>query len=74
MLMRSEQKVERRKCFKCQEFGYIAWNCPKSKTTKHGVTSNSGLKHKCADKNSTFKIGENSKSFYKRKFDLNKQR
>ncbi|MFS7914665.1 putative transcription factor interactor and regulator CCHC(Zn) family [Helianthus anomalus] len=63
-------------CFKCQEFGHIAWNCPNS-NTKQGVVFNSKLvKKNVNDKKqptksfkkyeySTFEISEISKCFYK---------
>ncbi|KAJ0942215.1 putative transcription factor interactor and regulator CCHC(Zn) family [Helianthus annuus] len=80
------QRVDRRTCFKCQEVGHIAWNCPKSNYQKQGVSSNSVWRKTCADKkdqsvnmvkkfeNSTSEEGESSKRFYKRKGDLSKQK
>ncbi|MFS7913107.1 putative transcription factor interactor and regulator CCHC(Zn) family [Helianthus anomalus] len=84
--MRSEQRVERRTCFKCHKIRHIAWNCQQSNNTKQGVSFNPKLKEKHVDEkkqptenykgfeNSNFEIGDVSKNFYKRKFDSNKQK
>ncbi|KAJ0575829.1 putative transcription factor interactor and regulator CCHC(Zn) family [Helianthus annuus] len=68
---------ETRTCFKCNEAGHIAWNCPKNAKTKQGVSNK--LKEKVVDveppteklkvfENSTYEVGECSKkNFYKRK-------
>ncbi|KAJ0940426.1 putative transcription factor interactor and regulator CCHC(Zn) family [Helianthus annuus] len=80
------QRVDRRTCFKCQEVGHIAWNCPKTNYQKQGVSSNSVLRKTCVDKkeqpvknvkkfeNSTSEEGESSNRFYKRRGDLSKQK
>ncbi|KAJ0702424.1 putative transcription factor interactor and regulator CCHC(Zn) family [Helianthus annuus] len=33
-------KKETRTCFRCNEAGHIAWNCPKATNTKQGVSEN----------------------------------
>ncbi|KAJ0513421.1 putative transcription factor interactor and regulator CCHC(Zn) family [Helianthus annuus] len=77
------QKKETRTCYRCQEVGHIAWNCPKATNTKQEVVSK--LKEKVVDKiepptekfkvfkNSTYEVGECSKRFYKRRVSLNNQ-
>ncbi|KAM0008455.1 putative transcription factor interactor and regulator CCHC(Zn) family [Helianthus debilis subsp. tardiflorus] len=79
-------RVDRRTCFKCQEVGHIAWNCPKTNYQKQGVSSNSDMRKTCVDKkeqsvkivkkfeNSTSEEGESSNRFYKRRGDLSKQK
>ncbi|KAJ0451884.1 putative transcription factor interactor and regulator CCHC(Zn) family [Helianthus annuus] len=74
-------KKETRTCYRCQEVGHIAWNCPMATNTKQEVVSK--LKEKVVDKNepptdkfkvfknSTFEVGECSKRFYKRNVNLN---
>ncbi|KAF5803086.1 putative transcription factor interactor and regulator CCHC(Zn) family [Helianthus annuus] len=52
---------ETRSCFKCNEAGHIAWNCPKNVKTKQGVSKK--LKEKVVDvepPTENFKIFENS--------------
>ncbi|KAJ0542793.1 putative transcription factor interactor and regulator CCHC(Zn) family [Helianthus annuus] len=68
---------ETRTCYKCNEAGHIAWNCPKNAKTKQGVSGK--LKEKVVDvepptekfkifENSTYEVGECSKkNFYKKK-------
>ncbi|KAJ0827591.1 putative transcription factor interactor and regulator CCHC(Zn) family [Helianthus annuus] len=68
---------ETRTCFKCNEVGHIAWNCPKSAKTKQGVSEK--LKEKVVNvepptenvkifENSTYEVGECSKkNVYKKK-------
>ncbi|KAF5798421.1 putative transcription factor interactor and regulator CCHC(Zn) family [Helianthus annuus] len=68
---------ETRTCFKCNEAGHIAPNCPKNIKTKQGVSEK--LKEKVVDvepstenfkifENSTYEVGECSKkNFYKKK-------
>ncbi|KAJ0943035.1 putative transcription factor interactor and regulator CCHC(Zn) family [Helianthus annuus] len=68
---------ETRTCFKCNEAGHNAWNCPKNARSKQGVSQK--LKEKVVDveppiekfkifENSTYEIGESSKKiFYKKK-------
>ncbi|KAJ0890249.1 putative transcription factor interactor and regulator CCHC(Zn) family [Helianthus annuus] len=77
-------KKETRTCFRCNEAGHIAWNCPKATNTKQGVSGK--LKEVFVDKtespteqfkvfkNSTFEIGECSKRFYKRSVKLDNQK
>ncbi|KAM0052030.1 putative transcription factor interactor and regulator CCHC(Zn) family [Helianthus debilis subsp. tardiflorus] len=79
-------RIDRRTCFKCQEVGHIAWNCPKTNYQKQGVSSTSDLRKTCVDKkeqsvkivkkfeNSTSEEGESSNRFYKRRGDLSKQK
>ncbi|KAJ0734074.1 putative transcription factor interactor and regulator CCHC(Zn) family [Helianthus annuus] len=76
-------KKETRTCYRCQEVGHIAWNCPKASNTKQEVVSK--LKEKVVDKtelptekfkvfkNSTYEVGECLKRFYKRSVNLNNQ-
>ncbi|KAJ0442729.1 putative transcription factor interactor and regulator CCHC(Zn) family [Helianthus annuus] len=58
---------ENRTCFKCNEAGHIAWNCPKNAKTKQGVSEK--MKEKVVDvepptekfkifENSTYEVGE----------------
>ncbi|KAF5777849.1 putative transcription factor interactor and regulator CCHC(Zn) family [Helianthus annuus] len=66
-----------RTCFKCNEAGHIAWNCPKIAKTKQGVSQK--LKEKVVDsepstekpkvfENSTFEVGEcSTKKRYEKK-------
>ncbi|KAJ0442924.1 putative transcription factor interactor and regulator CCHC(Zn) family [Helianthus annuus] len=68
---------ETRTCFKCNEAGHVAWNCPTNAKTKRGVSEK--MKEKVVDvepptekfkifENSTYEVGECSKkNFYKRK-------
>ncbi|KAM0041222.1 putative transcription factor interactor and regulator CCHC(Zn) family [Helianthus debilis subsp. tardiflorus] len=68
---------ETRTCFKCNEVGHIAWNCPKNIKTKQGVSQK--LKEKVVDtespteklkvfENSTFEVGEcSTKKRYEKK-------
>ncbi|KAJ0438090.1 putative transcription factor interactor and regulator CCHC(Zn) family [Helianthus annuus] len=68
---------ENRTCFKCNEAGHIAWNCPKNAKTKQGVSEK--MKEKVVDvepptekfkifENSTYEVGECSKkNLYKKK-------
>ncbi|KAJ0804836.1 putative transcription factor interactor and regulator CCHC(Zn) family [Helianthus annuus] len=79
----ANQKKETRTCYRCQEVGHIAWNCPKATKTKQEVVSK--LKEKIVDKtepptekfkvfkNSKYEVGECSKRFYKRRVNLNNQ-
>ncbi|KAJ0694809.1 putative transcription factor interactor and regulator CCHC(Zn) family [Helianthus annuus] len=78
------QRKETRTCFRCNEVGHIAWNCPKSTKTKQGVSGK--LKKVLIDKteppteqfkvfkNSTFEVGECSKRFYRRSVKLDSQK
>ncbi|KAJ0819926.1 putative transcription factor interactor and regulator CCHC(Zn) family [Helianthus annuus] len=78
------QKKETRTCFRCQEIGHIAWNCPMATNIKQEVVSK--LKEKVVDKtepptekfkvfkNSTYEVGECSNRFYKRKVNLDNQK
>ncbi|KAJ0752872.1 putative transcription factor interactor and regulator CCHC(Zn) family [Helianthus annuus] len=34
----AHQRKETRTCYRCQEVGHIAWNCPKATNTKQGVS------------------------------------
>ncbi|KAF5799059.1 putative transcription factor interactor and regulator CCHC(Zn) family [Helianthus annuus] len=77
------QRKETRTCYRCQEVGHIAWNCPKATNTKQGVSEK--LKEIVVDKteppterfkvfkNSTYEVGECSKRFYKRRGNLDNQ-
>ncbi|KAF5759610.1 putative transcription factor interactor and regulator CCHC(Zn) family [Helianthus annuus] len=77
-------KKETRTCFRCNEVGHIAWNCPKATNIKQGVSGK--LKEVVVDKtesstekfkvfkNSTFEVGECSKRFYKRSVKLDNQK
>ncbi|KAJ0477629.1 putative transcription factor interactor and regulator CCHC(Zn) family [Helianthus annuus] len=77
-------KKETRTCFRCNEVGHIAWNCPKATNIKQGVFGK--LKEVVVDKtepptekfkvfkNSTFEVGECSKRFYKRSVKLDNQK
>ncbi|KAF5803479.1 putative transcription factor interactor and regulator CCHC(Zn) family [Helianthus annuus] len=77
-------KKETRTCFRCNEAGHIAWNCPKATNTKQGVSGK--LKQVVVDKtepptekfkvfkNSTFEVGECSKRFYRRSVKLDNQK
>ena len=47
---KSDQRVDRRIYFKCQEVGHIAWNCPKTNYQKQGVSFNFVLRKTCVDK------------------------
>ncbi|KAF5822208.1 putative transcription factor interactor and regulator CCHC(Zn) family [Helianthus annuus] len=79
----ANKKRETRTCYRCQEVGHIAWNCPMATNTKQEVVSK--LKEKIVDKtepptekfkvfkNSAFEAGESSKRFYKRRVNLNNQ-
>ncbi|KAJ0616280.1 putative transcription factor interactor and regulator CCHC(Zn) family [Helianthus annuus] len=71
----AHQRKETRTCYRCQEVGHIAWNCPKATNTKQGVLEK--LKEIVVDKteppterfkvfkNSTYEVGECLKRFYK---------
>ncbi|KAJ0576080.1 putative transcription factor interactor and regulator CCHC(Zn) family [Helianthus annuus] len=77
------QRKETRTCYRCQEIGHIAWNCPMATKTKQEVVSK--LKEKVVGKteppaekfkifkNSTYEVGECSKRFYKRRGNLDNQ-
>ncbi|KAJ0668362.1 putative transcription factor interactor and regulator CCHC(Zn) family [Helianthus annuus] len=77
-------KKKTRTCFRCNEAGHIAWNCPKATNTKQGVSGK--LKQVVVDKteppteqfkvfkNSTFEVGECSKRFYRRSVKLDNQK
>ncbi|KAJ0613912.1 putative transcription factor interactor and regulator CCHC(Zn) family [Helianthus annuus] len=77
------QRKETRTCFRCQEIGHIAWNCPLATKIKQEVVSK--LKEKVVDKNEpptekfkifknlTYEVGECSKRFYKRRGNLDNQ-
>ncbi|KAJ0525470.1 putative transcription factor interactor and regulator CCHC(Zn) family [Helianthus annuus] len=78
------QRKETRTCFRCNEVGHIAWNCPKATNTKQGVSGK--LKEADVDKtepptekfrvfkNSTYEVGECSKKFYRRSVKLDNQK
>ncbi|KAJ0509543.1 putative transcription factor interactor and regulator CCHC(Zn) family [Helianthus annuus] len=78
------QRKETRTCFRCNEVGHIAWNCPKSTKIKQGVSRK--MKEVVVDKtepptekfkvfkNSTFEVGECSKRFYRRSVKLDNQK
>ncbi|KAM0062166.1 putative transcription factor interactor and regulator CCHC(Zn) family [Helianthus debilis subsp. tardiflorus] len=71
---------ETRTCFKCNEAGHIAWNCPKNAKIKQGVSKK--LKENIVDvepptenfkifENSIHEVGECSKNVYKKKAENN---
>ncbi|KAF5812922.1 putative transcription factor interactor and regulator CCHC(Zn) family [Helianthus annuus] len=78
------QRKETRTCFRCNEVGHIAWNCPKATKTKQGVSEK--LKEVVVDKtepptekfkvfkNSTHEVGECSTRFYRRSVKLDNQK
>ncbi|MFS8027760.1 putative transcription factor interactor and regulator CCHC(Zn) family [Helianthus anomalus] len=49
MRIGANQKKETRTCYRCQEVGHIAWNCPKATNIKQEVVSK--LKEKVVEKN-----------------------
>ncbi|KAJ0458920.1 putative transcription factor interactor and regulator CCHC(Zn) family [Helianthus annuus] len=79
----ANQRKETRTCFRCQEIGHIAWNCPVATKTKQEVVSK--LKEKVVEKNepptekfkvfknSTYEVGECSNRFYKKRGNLDNQ-
>ncbi|KAJ0880815.1 putative transcription factor interactor and regulator CCHC(Zn) family [Helianthus annuus] len=78
------KKKETRTCFQCKTVGHITRNCPMAIKSKQGVSEK--LKKKVVEKNklptkrfkvfenSTFEVGECSKSVCKRKEKLNNQK
>ncbi|KAM0011415.1 putative transcription factor interactor and regulator CCHC(Zn) family [Helianthus debilis subsp. tardiflorus] len=51
---------ETRTCFKCNEVGHIAWNCPKNANTKQGVSEKLKEKVDVEPPTEKFKFFENS--------------
>ncbi|KAM0008768.1 hypothetical protein Hdeb2414_s0105g00795531 [Helianthus debilis subsp. tardiflorus] len=79
----TEQKKDMRTYFQCNKLGYIARECSKAIQSKQGVSCK--LKEKVVDfeppidrtklfKNSTFKIGECSNKFYRKKAKSDNQK
>ncbi|KAM0070479.1 putative transcription factor interactor and regulator CCHC(Zn) family [Helianthus debilis subsp. tardiflorus] len=78
------QRKETRTCFRCNEVGHIAWNCPLATKIKQEVSGK--MKEVVVDKtepptekfkvfkNSTYEVGECSKRFYRRSVKLDNQK